>query len=763
MLLQNNDDAQQALEQVVSSNKSKLLQSNLMINNKQITNSDTIKYLLALAEHSFEREKVIYKKGGDTFANEMEQAFEAAKNGTNGIPKAELYFKATGLGTKLTSLFYTGSPEPMDKGLHDLLKILASLDVQKMASDVQVQVEDTVNMGVASVLNDFFIQAKNEKNTARMIDNGTGIANIFSVIYNEKNIMKVIRGEKLTASDIKNISKIELDKIKNSSEFRAITERAKRAELLKNTELNAVDMTNEIITGMVEDLINRMFQEVAAYAKQENGVILNEREIKDTILNMLRSGKMETRETFESRKNSPFLFSGAGADRQGFTMAAYRINIDAMSGMFTEFLIEQNNNKINSISIDSIDTTIYKELDDITTKALNQYNMALCRYCGGTSSAAWIYYEEHFLNSVIYLANRDLQSAKGAEIKSNIHNELTRTINKFKDIRRFNDLINDLKVLKNNNLLTATTLKDAISKCKKEFNMADKKDKESLAMIEKLAAGGQIQDAYDLLLKRMTSKRAGHSNVNGYIGEIFISSVLQAVYEKEKPILEQRGASVNLHGEDAHIDIRLDDIGIQAKMYGNNNNALYQTTVDFSLDTALRYLRTNRSSGDTDRPTSDDELSAFRFFLLNSTALQSPLTDQYFGEWRNNKLFLQALNLRISNFFRYTEGLSTQDLQNLCNNFYLINTNVVPASLIFIRMAELLSETDDKDNFYFDFQNNSNIASFNGEEADDYRLTKNSNLLKHIKAYATFKSFSMNLADLGVEEFLSREQLNMKR
>lgn len=734
-----------------------------MINNKQITNSDTIKYLLALAEHSFEREKVIYKKGGDTFANEMEQAFEAAKNGTNGIPKAELYFKATGLGTKLTSLFYTGSPEPMDKGLHDLLKILASLDVQKMASDVQVQVEDTVNMGVASVLNDFFIQAKNEKNTARMIDNGTGIANIFSVIYNEKNIMKVIRGEKLTASDIKNISKIELDKIKNSSEFRAITERAKRAELLKNTELNAVDMTNEIITGMVEDLINRMFQEVAAYAKQENGVILNEREIKDTILNMLRSGKMETKETFESRKNSPFLFSGAGADRQGFTMAAYRINIDAMSGMFTEFLIEQNNNKINSISIDSIDTTIYKELDDITTKALNQYNMALCRYCGGTSSAAWIYYEEHFLNSVIYLANRDLQSAKGAEIKSNIHNELTRTVNKFKDIRRFNDLINDLKVLKNNNLLTATTLKDAISKCKKEFNMADKKDRESLEMIEKLAAGGQIQDAYDLLLKRMTSKRAGHSNVNGYIGEIFISSVLQAVYEKEKPILEQRGASVNLHGEDAHIDIRLDDIGIQAKMYGNNNNALYQTTVDFSLDTALRYLRTNRSSGDTDRPTSDDELSAFRFFLLNSTALQSPLMDQYFGEWRNNKLFLQALNLRISNFFRYTEGLSTQDLQNLCNNFYLINTNVVPASLIFIRMAELLSETDDKDNFYFDFQNNSNIASFNGEEADDYRLTKNSNLLKHIKAYATFKSFSMNLADLGVEEFLSREQLNMKR
>jgi hypothetical protein len=58
-------------------------------------------------------------------------------------------------------------------------------------------------------------------------------------------------------------------------------------------------------------------------------------------------------------------------------------------------------------------------------------------------------------------------------------------------------------------------------------------------------------------------------------------------------------------------------------MFDENNKTLYETTIDFSLDSALRYLRTNRSGSDTDKAMEGDELTAFRFFLANNTVLNS--------------------------------------------------------------------------------------------------------------------------------------------
>jgi hypothetical protein len=58
-------------------------------------------------------------------------------------------------------------------------------------------------------------------------------------------------------------------------------------------------------------------------------------------------------------------------------------------------------------------------------------------------------------------------------------------------------------------------------------------------------------------------------------------------------------------------------------MYQSNNNALYETIVNFNTDDAVRYLRSIRSSGDSASAVYGDETTAFRFFLANYPILDA--------------------------------------------------------------------------------------------------------------------------------------------
>jgi len=63
------------------------------------------------------------------------------------------------------------------------------------------------------------------------------------------------------------------------------------------------------------------------------------------------------------------------------------------------------------------------------------------------------------------------------------------------------------------------------------------------------------------------------------------------------------------------------NVGIQAKVYDKDDIKLYSdTTIHFNTDDALRYLRTSGSTSKT--AELNDELTAFRFFLLNNTILK---------------------------------------------------------------------------------------------------------------------------------------------
>jgi len=69
-------------------------------------------------------------------------------------------------------------------------------------------------------------------------------------------------------------------------------------------------------------------------------------------------------------------------------------------------------------------------------------------------------------------------------------------------------------------------------------------------------------------------------------------------------------------------------------------------------------------------------------------------------DWTDND-FVTALNLRLANFIRYSDGLT--DLENIKNNFFIINFNIVPASVIFLRMADMFKEKNTYDRILIDF------------------------------------------------------------
>lgn len=746
------DEAKSGLKEAVEYNKNILLNNSLI----NLQDTDVEKYLLKLAEHSFNVEKQIYKKGGEMFLAKIEEAFNNAK--TN--KKANLFLKdgkgvKNNLGIELSNLFYTGDILEMDTGLKELLLKLAKLDVQQLASDTITSNEQIVANAIGNVINNFFIAARDEKKNAKSVaKNDEDILNIFLTIYNEKNILDVLSGKTLSKSDLSKIIKSKFKEIQSSDVFKRIKDRAERNQILQQEEKDISENIDIILKLLGDSLIDDMYLAMKDYLNPESKALQNE--IKEELRQLIIKG----RDTKALDTEKAFSFRSAGSNVT-FSMAAYRINTNKIGKEIGHYLIKNEQNYEEQFNINNYLNKISKseqeELDDILINALNIYHNALRKYLG-INSLAWQYYEQHFLTSTLQLASRDLKNSKTSEVLSNIHGELNRVTNFLPILNSYNIIIEKINKMKSNGLIDINTAKTLIDECSSKFKKTDAKDKEIFESITKALDSGNIEKGIDILLERLKVKRAGFSNLNGYVGEIFLTSVLKSVYnDKEILELEQRGASFNLANQDAHADIRFNDVGFQAKMLRSNNNALYQTEVDFSLDSALRYLRTNRTTLDSANAQYGDELTAFRYFLLNNTILSEiGITN----EWNSDNLFLTALNLRINNFFRYTDGLAAQDLQNIANNFYIINMNIVPASLIFLKMCELIStvsDTKDKQRFLFEFKRENILPDYQGNTTDDYKLTKNKNLLKNIKTKATFKSFSMNLSDLGVETFLSRE------
>lgn len=160
------------------------------------------------------------------------------------------------------------------------------------------------------------------------------------------------------------------------------------------------------------------------------------------------------------------------------------------------------------------------------------------------------------------------------------------------------------------------------------------------------------------------------SNVIGHVGEGFAKFYLNSMKEGVAKIY---GQDSNKLGQQAHVDVGYDGIGLQVKNYSSvvNKFHLYETDVSVFTKAITRYI------GDIEGIGQGNEIVIQLRFLA---------AEHYNIEGSKNIISLKnavknVLELNIAYWTRYDDFQS--NLDNMKNNFFLLNFKLIPASLIF--------------------------------------------------------------------------------
>lgn len=159
------------------------------------------------------------------------------------------------------------------------------------------------------------------------------------------------------------------------------------------------------------------------------------------------------------------------------------------------------------------------------------------------------------------------------------------------------------------------------------------------------------------------------SNIIGHVGEGFAKFYFNSMKEGVAKIY---GQSYNKLGQQSHVDIGYNDIGLQVKNYSTvvNKFHFYETDVSVFTDAITRYI------GDIEGLESEKIIIQLRFLAA----------EHYNMEGSKNIISLtnavkNVLELNIAYWTRYDDFQS--NLDNIKNNFFLLNFKLIPASLIF--------------------------------------------------------------------------------
>ena len=249
---------------------------------------------------------------------------------------------------------------------------------------------------------------------------------------------------------------------------------------------------------------------------------------------------------------------------------------------------------------------------------------------------------------------------------------------------------------------------------------------------------------FPALSQATEAKMRGYvSTIQGSVGETIFTVLTRETMGEQ---VYQLGRARNKKSQQAHADIAIElekemgKVGIQAKIYKNNIVDLYgDSKVNFAADEAIRYLG------------SGDALVAFRFFLVNGTILNSiNNTDKY-----NQEFFIDVLKQRLDYFIRVGDGLST--LEDIKNNFYLINFNLVPtSSILFLLRDTIISQNKKLITYTPDSVFPLSREQVQQTKEDGTVVNRNlldKNILSYINQKAKFKGLTVNLNRLGGAEF----------
>lgn len=727
--LKNNDNLLKELVTAADSSK------NLLIHKSEREDmNDLYYYLLSMADDSFKKEDSLYRKiekGNEDFSKAMEVAYN-----TKNYQYLKTPYNGSTLGQTLTNIFYGGNANQMDNGLTQFIIEMGHLDTHKFIEDMEISSVNIVTNTLYNKIENFFQEAKFEKNLAFQSGSKENIE-IFDSVYDEKTIFDFLQGKKnkITDTDAKKAFPKEMQKIIEQAKATATG-----SEVRKKVQEGNIQLTMTY-TEIINLVISQLMKEITTDLQN---IELKEGDIYSFVMEILKDD--------EVIKVSKRGYSRSG---EGFVLASYNINMQKLREKVAKFVVEQNdsNSSFDGILKRVEEADVKKIMDEGVKATLLQYNQALYKYLVGirANQIAWDYYEHNLLQTVTQIVLRDWEESIKPSPVSQVYKELENANIASIHAAEWNKSVKQIEAIEK--ALTQTSnlsssdekaIQDVVSK----FDKTDKDDAKMISDIEKAFVNKQYKQGIEILRKRLVSKRAGYiANFNGSIGEIFITAIIQKVAPQGFEAY-QKGTSKNLQGQSAHADITYGNIGIQSKVYDKDNLQLYKDTkVTFKSQDALRYL--NTSNNIKNKPINESELQAFRFFLFNNTILrQLDIMD-----WTDND-FITALNLRLANFIRYSDGLT--DLEDIKNNFFVINFNIVPASVIFLKMADMFKTKDTYDDLMISFTNNTDyegLSNYIPSQSDESAyLIKN--LLKYLgNSQAIFKSFELNLEDIGAKVF----------
>lgn len=744
---------------------------------------ETEKVILTIAKNSLEQEKnfykVIFNEEAQGFNNAVDEGFESMDPAymLNTTYKGQSLYKA--LTYKILQFDDTSD----ESGKFELVQILSSLRTNNIfqaagASAIELDPIETAAENIQQLLIAYtgqmaelkleLTKGKTREEAQAILEQTVSENTLFNGIIEIENeeieIPKTARGDiqKLSKAFIGDLFR-HLQMISGDKKFQEIYMRtAKRLQddfaeqlLVQCGHLiEAEGLTRDQVKQILLTIVTsgQPIRQAAYYKNQSGGVVIRAGLSKD--FSEFLKKKLEDSGLFSKIKNS---------------------EIQTNSEIDSLIPISEESKKTVQIILGKLESSKNKNYHDIIRQLIlnwtgkDQNGLILNNGSDNLmefQERAWKYYQ-----TIALAVDNEVQ--KDAEIKtetiykqSGLHEEIKSMAKAMSSIQtlalskqRLSDLGDSIKNILNkllpidegklskaidsaedDALKDIITLINAISK-----NGKIKFSEEQIFSVEQIKKSLQqpelfIQNFLPGILATAQAKMIGYvSTIQGSIGEIIYTVILRQTLGENNSIY-QLGRARNKLSQQAHADIAIETalgkFGIQSKVYKENSVDLYSDSkVNFAVDEAIRYLG------------SSDELTAFRFFIINNSVLK---------ELNNlavdNSYFLEVLYQRLDYFIRMSDGLS--NLEDIKNNFYLVNFNLIPTSAVLLLILQTIKQEGNKKQLITYTPDTEGLPLKKEDVQSSSQDFKNDNLmspnvLKYIKNKAKFKGLTVNLNKLG--------------
>lgn len=280
-----------------------------------------------------------------------------------------------------------------------------------------------------------------------------------------------------------------------------------------------------------------------------------------------------------------------------------------------------------------------------------------------------------------------------------------------------------------------STLKNKFPKSKSVDNMVEWLSKNQITIDTRL---NQEKELRDLLLGGKSTMK----EVKGDIGELIVNLVIgmlfttDNIYKDAENFFGTQLGDKNLGTGKMAVDLALQGIGFQVKNFPSFENQddiyLYHQSNLLYADSKV-YI--NKEDGN--RYMSNDNWIALAKYGNGDDSLKDDI--------------LNILKESLPNYLRYSENIiqnlpkELETLSQLRNNFYIINFRIIPASVIFHELAQLIinnSKDEILKMFYYTANDEDNFDSKKmilTDEGKKEQLMPKKNLFNNGKVYFVFK------------------------